>query len=211
MNKCSLKANTKEVKLQLLDEIPECEYEINDNSELTVVVYASGKKSVEGKVVVHIAGTNSIVNIYGIFVTSGECEVRLHTVQHHTASVTTSNLLIKSVLREHAKFIYDGAIRVEKEGQKTDAYQRNENLLLSSDAYAQSKPSLEILANDVRCTHGATIGTIDKEQLFYLATRGVSESEGRNLIVEGFLNSVLTKISDPKKVENVREVVWRNL
>ena len=132
-------------------------------------------------------------------------------MQHHEAQGTTRNLLVKTVLDGESSFSYDGAIRVEKEGQKTDAYQRNENLLLSNSVFAKSKPALEILADDVRCTHGATIGSIDAEQLFYLQTRGILEKEGRSLIVEGFLESLLSKITDTAKSEELRRALWETL
>ena len=120
----------------------------------------------------------------------------LHTMQVHEAPDTTSDLLVKTVLRDHAKCLYDGGIRVEKAAQKTDAYQRNENLLLSEHAYAESKPSLEILANDVRCTHGATAGPIDEEELWYLATRGITKDKGEGLIALGFIASALMRIDN---------------
>ncbi len=211
MKEISIKKNTSVILLQNLDEIAECEYQIDRDAELTVIVYSEGKQSLEGKSHVRLVGNNSQANIYGIFLNIGSTKVMLHTLQHHEALGTTSNLLVKSVLLGKSQFSYDGAIRVEKSGQKTDAYQRNENLLLSDEAHAQSKPSLEILADDVRCTHGATIGAVDKEQLFYLETRGISLSSGKQLIVEGFLENVLHKISDSKKADKVRKTVWQNL
>ena len=112
---------------------------------------------------------------------------------------------------DHAACLYDGGIRVEKEAQKTDAYQRNENLLLSEGAHAQSKPSLEILANDVRCTHGATVGKIPEDQLWYLATRGIGKKRGQGLIVSGFLGSALVSIDDTSVVESIKERIASSL
>ena len=94
-------------------------------------------------------------------------------------------------------------IRVEREAQKTNAYQENRNLLLSRDAHADSIPGLEILANDVRCTHGATLGQVDREQLFYLMARGLSRAEAERLIVRGFFQDVLDRI----ELEPVREAL----
>ena len=94
-------------------------------------------------------------------------------------------------------------IRVEHEAQKTNAYQENRNLLLSRDAHADSIPGLEILANDVRCTHGATLGQVDREQLFYLMARGLSRAEAERLIVRGFFQDVLDRI----ELEPVREAL----
>ena len=92
-------------------------------------------------------------------------------------------------------------IRVEEGAQKTNAYQENRNLLLSSEASANSIPGLEILANDVRCTHGATLGRVDREQLFYLMARGLSRSEAERLIVRGFFQDVLDRVElEPVRV-----------
>ena len=96
-------------------------------------------------------------------------------------------------------------IRVEPDAQKTNAYQENRNLLLSPNAHADSIPGLEILANDVRCTHGATLGQVDREQLFYLMTRGLSRAEAERLIVRGFFQDVLDRI----ELEPVREALAR--
>ena len=94
-------------------------------------------------------------------------------------------------------------IRVEPDAQKTNAYQENRNLLLSPDAHADSIPGLEIMANDVRCTHGATLGRVDRDQLFYLMARGLSRAEAERLIVRGFFQDVLDRI----ELEPVREAL----
>jgi Fe-S cluster assembly protein SufD len=96
---------------------------------------------------------------------------------------------------------------VEKKAQKTDAYQRNANLLLSETAYAESKPSLEILANDVRCTHGATVGPVSDEELWYLATRGIPKKQAESLIVEGFFKSALEFVDD----ESVKSAILQSV
>ena len=94
-------------------------------------------------------------------------------------------------------------IRVEKDAQKTNAYQENRNLMLSPTAHADSIPGLEILANDVRCTHGATLGQVDRDQLFYLMSRGLSRTEAERFIVRGFFEDILARI----KFEPVRETL----
>ena len=94
-------------------------------------------------------------------------------------------------------------IRVEQDAQKTNAYQENRNLLLSPDAHADSIPGLEIMANDVRCTHGATLGRVDRDQLFYLMTRGLTRSEAERVIVRGFFQDVLDRID----LEPVRDAL----
>jgi Fe-S cluster assembly protein SufD len=128
--------------------------------------------------------------IGGIKVEKGKT-VSIHTVQHHQAPNTKSDLLVKSVVSENGNFSYLGSIIIDKKMQGSNAYQRNENLIVGENAIVETQPELEILANDVRCTHGATIGTIDNEQLFYLTSRGLSKHEAEKLIIEGFLLSVI--------------------
>jgi Fe-S cluster assembly protein SufD len=125
----------------------------------------------------------------------------LHTLQRHLAEQTTSDLHIRSVLKDRAHSVYQGMIQVSPGAQRTDAYQANRNLLLSPTARADSIPGLEILANDVRCTHGATVGTVDLEQMYYLMTRGLPRSDAQRLVVEGFFAPVLDRIP----LESVRE------
>src|SRR5207247_6619886 len=103
-------------------------------------------------------------------------------------------VVIKGWLTDRARSVYHGLIQVAEGAQRTDAYQANRNLLLSDTARADSIPGLEILANDVRCTHGATIGTVDAEQMYYLMARGLRRHEAQRLIVEGFFAPVIDRI-----------------
>jgi Fe-S cluster assembly protein SufD len=118
------------------------------------------------------------------------------TLQLHQAPNTTSNLLYKNALLDQAKTIFSGLIVVDPDAQKTDAYQSNRNLMLSDEAEANSLPGLEIQANDVRCTHGATSSRIDAEQEFYLQARGIAPKQAQELLVFGFFEEVLGKIED---------------
>jgi len=131
----------------------------------------------------------------------------LHTLQRHLKDHGTSDLMIKGCLKDHARSVYQGLIQVSEGAQRTDAYQANRNLLLSNTARADSIPGLEILANDVRCTHGATIGQVDEEQLFYLMARGLSRSQSQRLIVEGFFAPVLDRIPLEGVREQLREAI----
>lgn len=182
-------------------------YTVNANNKLTLVIVAKNYTDASVSVRVALAGRGASATIVGLIQGSGTSKISLHTLQQHKAPDTTSDLLVKTILRDWAKCQYDGGIRVEKKAQKTDAYQRNENLLLSGHSYAESKPSLEILANDVRCTHGATAGPINDEQLWYLASRGIKKSDAEILIAEGFLQSAVDRIDD----ETVKEHVWQLL
>ncbi|MCX8008587.1 MAG: SufD family Fe-S cluster assembly protein [Patescibacteria group bacterium] len=199
------------IVLQNLEEKSHIERTVEENSSLTIFVYSFGDSPVDATVSVQLSGRNATAMIYGFFINQGNNTTKIKTLQHHQQYGCTSNLLIKSVLFDESQFSYEGIIRVEKEGQKTDAYQKNENLLISSKAYAQSKPSLEILADDVRCTHGATIGTIDREALFYLQTRGISQASSIYLIVQGFFDDMLSRISDTIQTVKIQKQVCQRL
>ena len=116
---------------------------------------------------------------------------------------TTSDFAFKGALRDEATAVWRGMIRVERDAQKTNAYQENRNLLLSEKAHADSIPGLEILANDVRCTHGATLSQVDREQLFYAMARGLSRADAERLIVRGFFQDILDRID----IEPVRDAL----
>lgn len=118
------------------------------------------------------------------------------TYQDHLKPNTTSDLLYKNALFDEARTIFSGLIKVEPGAHRTDAYQKVRNLLLSDEAEANSLPGLEILADDVRCTHGATSGQIEEEELFYLKSRGIPERAAKALIVRGFLNEVMDRLPD---------------
>lgn len=172
------------------------EYTVPKNSSLTLIISAIGLNQVDATVKIRLSGSGASATIVGVVIADQKAHIKLNTIQQHEAAGTTSNLLVKSALFGDSRCVMDGGIRVEKNAQKTDAYQRNENLLLSDSAYAESKPALEILANDVRCTHGATVGPISPDELWYLATRGIGLAAGEALIVEGFFRSALDLVSD---------------
>lgn len=124
-----------------------------------------------------------------------------HTLQDHAAPSCFSDLLYKGVLRDTSRSVFSGLIRVRPGSQKTDAYQTNRNLLLSDSSRADSIPNLEIEANDVKCSHGASVGPIDQDQLFYLMARGLSKRDAERLIVDGFFEPLINRIP----LEGVRE------
>lgn len=133
------------------------------------------------------------------------------TLQTHQAPHTSSNLLYKNALLDRARTIFSGLIVVEPDAQKTDAYQSNRNLMLSDEAEANSLPGLEIQANDVRCTHGATTGRIDPEQEFYLESRGIRKDLADELLVFGFFEEVLGRIENEPLHDALRELIRTRL
>jgi len=120
------------------------------------------------------------------------------TQQNHNAPHTTSDLLFKGALRDEARSVWQGMIKVNPEAQKTDGFQANRNLILSKDARADSIPGLEILADDVRCTHAATIGKLEEQFVFYLMSRGLPREEAERLIVIGFFDPIMERIPFPE-------------
>jgi len=164
-----------------------------------------GFGSAKGKVWIQndLAGRGATSRVTGAYFADGSQHLDYDTYQLHAAPDTTSDFAFKGALRDSAQTVWRGMIRVEEGAQKTNAYQENRNLLLSKTAAANSIPGLEILANDVRCTHGATLSQVDREQLFYLMARGLPRSEAERLIVRGFFQDVLDRI----ELEPVREAV----
>ena len=129
------------------------------------------------------------------------------TFQIHEVPNTQSDLLYKNSLDDTARTIFAGLIRVDPGAHRTDAYQKVRNLLLSDEAEANSAPGLEIEADDVRCTHGATSGQIEQEELFYLLSRGIPKNAAQRLIVFGFLNEVFDRLGNESVQEKLRELV----
>jgi Fe-S cluster assembly protein SufD len=157
---------------------------------------AGGFGSRKGKVWIQndLAGQGATSRVTGAYFTDGEQHIDYDTFQLHQAPDTTSDFAFKGALRDKSTAVWRGMIRVEKDAQRTNAYQENRNLMLSPTTHAVPIPGLEILANDVRCTHGATVGRVDREQLFYLMARGLSRQEAERLIVRGFFQDVLDRI-----------------
>lgn len=148
-----------------------------------------------------LQGPGARSELLGVFFGSDRQHFDIHTLQDHQAERTFSDLLYKAALKDQAKSVYTGLIRIGKKAQKSDAYQANRNLLLSQGAKADSVPMLEIEANDVRCTHGVAVGPVDPEQAFYLMSRGLSEGEAEQMIVEGFFEQLLRRLP----LEEIRE------
>jgi Fe-S cluster assembly protein SufD len=138
-------------------------------------------------------GGNS--DVKGIILGDLHEHVSFNTIQQHASPDTTSNINFRVALKDEASSIYQGIVKVDKVAQRTNAFQSNKNLLLGSGARADSIPRLEILADDVKCSHGATVGPVDKDQLFYLNSRGLPMKEAEELIVIGFFAEVLNTIS----------------
>lgn len=141
-----------------------------------------------------LAGEGANAEVSGLWLLDGQKSNHTNVVIEHQAPHTTSMQLFKGVLDDEAISSFQGKIYVHKIAQKTQAYQRNNNLILSGKATANSKPNLEIFADDVKASHGATVGQLDKDQLFYLTSRGIAPDAARSLLVRGFCEEVLAKV-----------------
>jgi Fe-S cluster assembly protein SufD len=154
-----------------------------------------------------MAGSGARSEMLGLSVGSDRQEFDQRTLQCHDVPNTWSDLLYKNALDDRSKSIFKGLIRVAPGAAKTDAYQNNRNLLLNPEAEADSMPGLEILNDDVRCTHGATTGQIDQDQLFYLMARGIDPRTGAQLLAHGFFEEVIARLPEKKIGEAVRSAV----
>ncbi len=167
---------------------------VERDAELDWVTAGFGSKKGKIRIQNDLAGQGATSRVTGAYFADGVQHLDYDTFQEHIAPHTTSDFAFKGALRDESSAVWRGMIRVEADAQKTNAYQENRNLLLSKTAHADSIPGLEILANDVRCTHGATLGQVDREQLFYLMARGLSRGEAERMIVRGFFQDVLDRI-----------------
>jgi Fe-S cluster assembly protein SufD len=164
-----------------------------------------GGRTVRGESLSHLRGPGGRSDMLSISAAEGSQLFDQRTLQIHEAPNTASDLLYKNSLNDTARTIFTGLIRVEPGAHKTDAYQKVRNLLLSDEAEANSAPGLEIEADDVRCTHGATSGQVDVEELFYLLSRGIPLREAQRLVVFGFLNEVLDRLPGEPLREMLRD------
>jgi Fe-S cluster assembly protein SufD len=141
-----------------------------------------------------LAGKGAESNLLAVYFGDGEQMLDFRTLQDHAAPNTQSNLLFKGAVEDSARSVYSGLIRIREDAAKAEAYQTNRNLVLTEGAGAESIPNLEILNNDVKCSHASTVGSIDPDQLYYLESRGVPPEEAERLIVLGFFDDVLDRL-----------------
>jgi Fe-S cluster assembly protein SufD len=150
-------------------------------------------------------GAEATVN--GLYLVNGTQHVDNHTVIDHAKPHGTSHELYKGILDGHSSAVFNGRIIVRKDAQKTDSKQTNKNLVLSDDAVIDTKPELQIFADDVRCTHGATIGQLDAESLFYLQSRGIGKAQARSLLTQAFAQDIIDRIKIPELRNQLEKVL----
>ncbi len=166
---------------------------------------------VRGEAISHLRGPGGRSDMLSASAADGDQVFDQRTLQIHEVPNTASDLLYKNALNDKARTIFTGLIRVDQGAHRTDAYQKVRNLLLSDECEANSAPGLEIEADDVRCTHGATSGQLESEELFYLESRGIPRRVAQQLIVFGFLNEVVHRVGEPAVVEKLGEILHSKL
>ncbi len=173
------------------------------NANLQWTIGALGSRLAKVNQRVALIGQDAEAQVNGVMFTQGKQHLCYNTHQHHQAEFCQSDLLYKAALQDRSRTVWRGMIQVDEGAQRTNAYQRNDNLMLATTARADSIPGLEIEADDVRCTHGSTSGRVDDQQLFYAMTRGYTRQEAVRMIVSGFFQKVFDRIT----IESVREAL----
>jgi Fe-S cluster assembly protein SufD len=181
-----------------------------DSSALNLALNFGGKYS-RLESISRMTDSGARSDMLAISVARDEQEFDQRTLQDHQKPDTTSDLLYKNALHDQSRTIFSGLIKVEPGAHRTDAYQKVRNLLLSDDAEANSMPGLEILADGVRCTHGATSGQVEPEELFYLKSRGIDDLSAKRLIARGFLNEVVDRLPEEKLSEYLHQQIEARL
>jgi len=166
------------------------------NSKFASTTITLGGNIHRNKLHIKLDGQNCETHMHGLYIAGDSQLLDNHTAVYHSQPHCNSNQLYKGILGGKAHGVFNGKILVEKDAQKTNAYQSNKNILLSNDAVINAKPQLEIFADDVKCTHGATTGQMDDDALFYLRARGINENNAKALLNLAFSDDVLNKISD---------------
>ena len=161
--------------------------------EWVVLGFGSGRGKVRTETL--LAGEGADAKVTGAYAPHGRQHIDFDTTQEHGAPNTTSDLAFRGILADRSSAVWRGMIKVDPGAQQTDAFQECRNLLLSKRAHADAIPGLEILANDVRCTHAAAIAQIDREQLFYLRSRGLDEAIATRLVIEGFMAELVERFA----------------
>ena len=183
---------------------PDYTVKAGEKLELTFVVLPGESRDID--VAIDLTGEGAEVSLKGLYLCAGEERVNIRVLMHHRSGGCVSRQLFNGIAGGTSRVTFDGRIIVAPDAQKTEAYQENHNIVLSEQAHVETTPQLEIYADDVKCSHGATIGRLDEDALFYMRTRGVPEKEARVLQMISFLSPVI-----PEGRENEIEAAVRAL
>ena len=184
---------------------------VGEDADLQWTLGALGSRLAKVNQHVALVGSGGHVEVNGVMFTEGKQHLSYHTLQHHQAARCTSDLLYKGALQDASRLVWRGMIKVDPDAQQTDGYQRDDNLILSEEARADSIPGLEIEADDVKCSHGATAGRVDDEQVFYACCRGLTHKEAVRMIVAGFFQQVFDRIPIPTVRHALGEAIGRRV
>lgn len=177
------------------------------DANLDWIFSAIGSKLTKSFMELNLEGDNAVGRMSGFYFAEGDQHLDHDTQQNHKALHTTSDLLFKGALRDESRSVWQGMIYVAPGAQKTDGYQANRNLVLSKKARADSIPGLEIMADDVRCTHGATVGKLEEEHIFYLMARGIDRATAERVVVDGFFDPIMQRIPFDDVRERLKNIV----
>ena len=173
--------------------------------------YSNAKKLARKDFIVELKGRGSHCDLRGVYLADNDNHIDHHTIIEHEKEHCTSNELYKGILSGKSTGVFNGRIHVHDDAQKTDAIQSNQNLLLSDNAIIHTKPELEIYADDVKCTHGATVGQLDEKGIFYLRARGIKRKEAQKMMMRAYVGEVLSGIKNDKTKDALLEKIIQNI
>jgi Fe-S cluster assembly protein SufD len=180
-------------------------------SKVNVHSFALGAKLSRNNIRAKLAGEGLECILNGLYLTHGEQLADHHMIVEHAQPHCASHEYFNGILDDKSKGVFHGRIYVHPVAQKTDAKQTNKNLLLSDDATADTKPQLEIYADDVKCTHGATIGQLNDESIFYLRSRGLGEDTARRMLIHAFAGEIIARVKHDAVREELDKLIWDRL
>ena len=181
------------------------------DSLVTSHILTFGGRLVRNDITFHLLGSGAEARLNGLYLADGEQHVDNHTTVEHAVPHCDSHETYRGILGGKASAVFNGRVHVHPDAQRTDAQQSNQNLLLTDDAIIHTKPELEIYADDVKCTHGATVGQLDREALFYLRSRGLAHDEARRMLVDSFAAEIVRRISDERLRDELTQAVVARL
>lgn len=212
---CATRSNTTFIKVgndnanQL--HVGNTQVNVAENTVFNSITANFGGKMVRNNLHIALNGSNSEANLDGLYITDNKEHIDNHTVVDHKVPNCNSNELYKGIMNGSSKGIFNGKIFVRQDAQVTNAFQSNKNILLSDNATINTKPQLEIWADDVKCSHGCTTGKLDKEQLFYLRARGIGEHSAKLMLLDAYANEVIEKIKDENLRTYVQEILHNKI
>ena len=202
----------------IIDDFSEETYQISNvlvkqkkDSTFSSYNYSNAKNLARKDFIVELKDRGSHCDLRGVYLADNDNHIDHHTIIEHEKEHCTSNELYKGILSGKSTGVFNGRIHVHNDAQKTDAIQSNQNILLSDNAIIHTKPELEIYADDVKCTHGATVGQLDERGIFYLRTRGIKKKEAQKMMMRAYVGEVLSGIKNDDTRNDLLERIIRNI